>query len=63
MGEFAVSSGGVLELSSGFDTTTTTVGFDYEVNVETMPVETVASGTLQGRPKRISKVVMGWALH
>jgi len=60
MGEFAVSSGGVLELSSGFDTTTITVGYDYDVEVETMPVETVlASGTLQGRPKRISKVVMG----
>jgi len=60
MGEFAVSSGGVLELSSGFDTTTITVGYDYDVNVETMPVETVlASGTMQGKPKRISKVVMG----
>ena len=60
MGEFAVSSGGVLELSSGFDTTTITVGFDYEVNVETMPVETtMPSGTMQGKPKRISKVVLG----
>ena len=60
MGEFAVSSGGVLELSSGFDTTTITVGFDYDVNVETMPVETsLPSGTMQGKPKRISKVVLG----
>ena len=60
MGEFAVSSGGVLELSTGFDTTTITVGFDYEVNVETMPVETtMPSGTMQGKPKRISKVVLG----
>ncbi len=60
MGEFAVTSGGVLELSSGFDTTTITVGYDYEVSVETMPVETVLpSGSMQGKPKRISKVVLG----
>ena len=60
MGQFTVSSGGVLELSSGFDTTTITVGYDYEVEVETMPVETVlSSGSLQGKPKRISKVVLG----
>tara|TARA_E500000305_G_C4027431_1_gene242650 strand:+ start:150 stop:2336 length:2187 start_codon:yes stop_codon:yes gene_type:complete len=60
MGEFAVTSGGQLTLSSGFDTTTITVGFDYELNVETMPVETVIpSGSLQGKPKRISKVVLG----
>ena len=39
MGEFAVTSGGQLVLSTGFDTTTITVGFDYNINVETMPVE------------------------
>ncbi len=60
MGTFAVTSGGVLELSSGFDTTTITVGYDYDVEVETMPVETVVTtGSLQGKPKRISKVVLG----
>nr|ADD93938.1 hypothetical protein BTH_I0919 [uncultured marine bacterium MedDCM-OCT-S08-C235] len=60
MGTFAVTSGGVLELSSGFDTTTITVGYDYDIEVETMPVETVVtSGSLQGKPKRISKVVLG----
>ena len=58
--KIAVTSGGQLTLSSGFDTTTITVGFDYELNVETMPVETVIpSGSLQGKPKRISKVVLG----
>ena len=60
MGEFAVTSGGQLTLSSGFDTTTITVGFDYELNVETMPVEiALPSGSLQGKPKRISKVILG----
>ncbi len=60
MGEFAVTSGGQLTLSTGFDTTTITVGYDYDVNIETMPVETViTAGTLQGKPKRISKVILG----
>ena len=60
MGEFAVTSGGQLTLSTGFDTSEITVGYDYEVSVETMPVETVLpSGSLQGKPKRVSKVVLG----
>ena len=60
MGEFTVTGGGSLTLSDGFDCNSITVGYDYTVDVETMPVETaVPSGSLQGKPKRVSKVVLG----
>ena len=60
LGEFAVNSSGVLTLDSGMECDTITVGYDYEVIAETMPVEAVLStGSLRGQPKRISRVIMG----
>ena len=39
---------------------TITVGFDYSVTAETMPVEAVlSSGSLRGQPKRVSRVIVG----
>tara|TARA_B100000686_G_scaffold27460_1_gene27046 strand:- start:24859 stop:27375 length:2517 start_codon:yes stop_codon:yes gene_type:complete len=60
MGEFTVNGSGQLTLDSGMECLTITVGYDYEVITETMPVEAVLStGSLRGQPKRISRVIMG----
>ena len=60
LGEFAVNGSGVLVLSAGMECNVITVGYDYVVEAETMPVEAVLStGSLRGQPKRISRVIMG----
>ena len=60
LGEFAVNGSGVLVLSAGMECNVITVGYDYAVEAETMPVEAVLStGSLRGQPKRISRVIMG----
>ena len=60
LGEFTVSGSGVLTLSAGMECDTITVGFDYSVTAETMPVEAVlSSGSLRGQPKRVSRVIVG----
>jgi len=60
LGEFVISGSGVLTLSAGMECKEVTVGYDYVVTAETMPVEVVLStGSLRGQPKRISRVILG----
>ena len=60
LGEYTVTSGGALTLDAGLETNSITVGYDYSVEIETMPVDAIlTTGTLTGLPKRISRVVLG----
>lgn len=57
LGDFACNASGQITLND--EVTTITVGFNYEVTIETLPANVVLpQGNYSGRPKRIARVIL-----
>jgi len=58
LGDYTANASGVIEINA--PVTTITVGFNYPVTVETLPVHIqLQDGAYTGRPKRIARVILG----
>lgn len=57
LGDYACNSSGEITLND--EVTAITVGFNYDVTIETLPANVVLpSGNYSGRPKRIARVIL-----